>query len=95
MNKINNNYDKNTASNLNKWRLILGKYANNQIEFSDEESGIKYMNMDNALDFLYGREYGEEDGVRKEKRKNLKIKLLMQKLKKREEKINGNCKNYY
>ena len=69
MNKINNNYDKNTASNLNKWRLILGKYANNQIEFSDEESGIKYMNMDNALDFLYGREYGEEDGVRKEKRK--------------------------
>ena len=69
MNKINNNYDKNTASNLNKWRLILGKYANNQIEFSDEESGIKYMNMDNALDFLYGREYGEEDGVSNEMRK--------------------------
>lgn len=68
MNKIHNNYDKDTASNLNKWRLILGKYANNQIEFSNEESGIKYMNMDNALDFLYGREYGEEDGVRKEKK---------------------------
>ena len=33
--------------------------------------------------------------IRKEKRKNLKIKLLMQKLKKREEKINGNSKNYY
>lgn len=46
---------------LNKWRLILGKYAENQISL-----GAEYADMDNVLDFLYSREYGEEQGIRAE-----------------------------
>lgn len=66
MDKININNDENTSSSLNKWRLILGKYSDEQIKFSNENTQISYMDMDNLLDFLYGREYGEEDGVRKD-----------------------------
>lgn len=57
---------------LNKWRLILGKYAKNQISFeagagleSDQAEGqISYMEMEDLLDYLYSREYGED--IRKE-----------------------------
>lgn len=55
------------ASNLNKWRLILGKYSDNQIGFKEEASSLNYMDMDELLDYLYSREYGEEDGVRRER----------------------------
>lgn len=55
------------ASNLNKWRLILGKYSDNQIGFKEEASSLNYMDMDVLLDYLYSREYGEEDGVRRER----------------------------
>ncbi len=34
------------ASNLNKWRLILGKYSDNQIGFKEEASSLNYMDMD-------------------------------------------------
>lgn len=46
---------------LNKWRLVLGK-------FSDETIGLDagYADMDSVLDFLYSREYGEEQGIRDE-----------------------------
>lgn len=57
--------DENIMSGLNKWRLILGKYAENQISFGGSDGNINYMNMDALLDFLYSREYGEEDGIRK------------------------------
>ncbi len=66
MDKINNNYDKNASSNLNKWRLILGKYSDEAIKFSNDDTEIQYMDMDDLLDFLYAREYSEEDGVRKD-----------------------------
>ena len=56
------------ASNLNKWRLILGKYSDNQIGFKEEASSLNYMDMDELLDYLYSREYGEEDGVRRERK---------------------------
>ena len=47
---------------LNKWRLMLGRYADNQIPFG---AGSKTMqDMDNVLDYLYSREYGEDEGVR-------------------------------
>ena len=47
---------------LNRWRLLLGKYAKEQISFSSED--VTYMEMEDVLDFLYSREYGEEQDVR-------------------------------
>lgn len=44
---------------LNKWRLILGKYAKEEIEF-DGNNKINYMDMEDALEYVYGREYGDE-----------------------------------
>lgn len=64
----------NNSSQLNKWRLILGKYSDNQIPF--ENSNINYVDMDVLLDFLYSREYSEEDGIRKDKRSNKEIGTL-------------------
>lgn len=64
------------AEQLNKWRLILGKYAKNRISFQEgsgqgeesemraEDSQISYMEMEDLLDYLYSREYGED--IRKE-----------------------------
>lgn len=51
---------------LNRWRLVLGKYAAGQIGFSSGE--LQYMEMEDVLDYLYAREYGEEQEVRKERR---------------------------
>ena len=56
MDKINNVYDNNAYSNLNKWRLILGKYSDEAIKFSNDGTQIQYMDMDDLLDFLYARE---------------------------------------
>lgn len=49
---------------LNKWRLMLGKYSSHQISF--EGDSLRYMEMEDVLDFLYSREYGEDSGVRQE-----------------------------
>lgn len=46
--------------NLNKWRLVLGKNSENHINFSGKYSnGISFENMEETLDFLYSREYGD------------------------------------
>lgn len=58
---------KESLVSLNRWRLILGKYADGEIPFEDGNSGINYMEMDDLLDFLYSREYGEKDGVKRGK----------------------------
>ena len=50
---------------LNRWRLALGKYASGQISFSSGD--VRYMDMENVLDYLYSREYGEEQEIRKER----------------------------
>lgn len=50
---------------LNRWRLVLGKYAKEQISFSGERAGL--MEMEQVLDYLYSREYGEEQDIRKER----------------------------
>lgn len=50
------------VSGLNKWRLILGEYAAEQISYSD--AAVSYLEMEQMLDFLYSREYGEEEGMR-------------------------------
>jgi len=52
------------AERLNRWRLVLGKYSQESLGFSD--AGVAYQEMDDLLDFLYGREYDEERGIRKE-----------------------------
>lgn len=55
------------TSQLNRWRLILGSYAKNQLSFgagASLENGISCMDLEEALDFLYNREQGED--VRRE-----------------------------
>lgn len=51
---------------LNRWRLVLGRYASNQIGFSG--NSISYMEMEEVLDYLYSREYGEEQEIRQERK---------------------------
>ena len=53
---------------LNKWRLILGKNAENQMGFSQDGTGLNYMDMEDVLDFLYSREQSEEQGIRQDRR---------------------------
>lgn len=51
------------ARQLNRWRLILGGYSSGQISFSPGaslENGISCMDLEEALDFLYDREQGED-----------------------------------
>lgn len=50
---------------LNRWRLVLGKYAAGQIGFSSND--LQYMDMESVLDYLYSREYGEEQEIRQER----------------------------
>lgn len=50
---------------LNRWRLALGKYAADQISFSSD--GVNYMDMEEVLDYLYSREYGEEQEIRQDR----------------------------
>ncbi|MBQ1993463.1 MAG: VWA domain-containing protein [Lachnospiraceae bacterium] len=50
---------------LNRWRLVLGKYAADQISFGEGADG--YQKMENVLDFLYSREYGDDQDIRKDK----------------------------
>jgi len=57
----------NDTSQINRWRLILGSYAEKQLGFQGDgtlENGISCMDLEDALDFLYGREQGED--VRRE-----------------------------
>lgn len=49
------------AKNLNKWRLILGKYSEGNMGLNPN-----YAEMDEVLEFLYSREYSEEQGIRKD-----------------------------
>ena len=47
--------------NLNRWRLILGKNSEHQINFTGRYSDeISYEDMEETLDYLYGQEYGDE-----------------------------------
>ncbi|MCM1399386.1 MAG: VWA domain-containing protein [Clostridium sp.] len=58
--------DRQDIEHLNKWRLLLGKYASGELPFGEDGSGIRYMEMEDVLDFLYAREYGENEGVRQQ-----------------------------
>ena len=51
------------TSQLNRWRLILGSYSQNQLTFGEGaslENGISCMDLEEALDFLYNQEQGED-----------------------------------
>ena len=51
------------TSQLNRWRLILGSYAQKQLNFEEGAclaNGISCMDLEEALDFLYNREQGED-----------------------------------
>ena len=51
------------TSQLNRWRLILGSYAKNQMSFDGSaglSEGISCMDLEEVLDFLYNREQGED-----------------------------------
>ena len=41
---------------LNRWRLVLGKQAEGELSLHD----LRLSRMDDALDFLYGREAGAD-----------------------------------
>ncbi len=57
--------EKESIEQLNKWRLILGKFSKERISF-EGGSSLHYMDMEEVLDFLYAREYGEENDIRKD-----------------------------
>ena len=63
---MDNNID---YKSLNRWRLILGSFAEDNIEL---DSG--YSEMDNALGFLYDREYSKESGYADFDNKDDKVK---------------------
>ena len=51
------------TSQLNRWRLKLGGYAKDQLSFGEGaalENGISCMDLEEALDFLYNREQGDD-----------------------------------
>ena len=58
---------------LNRWRLVLGKYAADQISFSQgtaqdgSSETLNYVDMEQALDFFFFFEYGEEQEIRTER----------------------------
>ena len=56
--------DKKEIEQLNKWRLMLGNYAKERITFGGDTA--RYVEMEEVLDYLYAREYGEENGVRQQ-----------------------------
>lgn len=69
---------------LNRWRLVLGQYASEQISFSSD--AVDYMGMEEVLDYLYSREYGEEQEIRERsggrEDSNLTVPGWIQKIKK-------------
>lgn len=72
MNEQEENKRAEEAVKLNRWRLMLGKYADSQMGFSDGGIGGgpgacgDVREMDDVLDFIYSREYGEKEGVREQ-----------------------------
>jgi hypothetical protein len=54
-----------------RWRLILGDFAEDSLPLDslDGDGGGISREIDDTLDFLYGREYGEDQGIRSEKGK--------------------------
>lgn len=54
--------------NMNRWRLLLGKNAADPLTGIEgyEEASFAYGEIDEILHYLYGREYGDERGYRRQ-----------------------------
>jgi len=63
-----NRGDQHSAETLNRWRLILGESAEEGLCNTDQYTSaeFQYTEIDEILGYLYNREYGEEQGYRKE-----------------------------
>lgn len=60
--------DPKQAETLNRWRLILGESAEKGLSNTEayDADHFAYTEIDEILGYLYNREYGEEQGYRKE-----------------------------
>ena len=60
--------DAKQAETLNRWRLILGESAEEGLSNAEayDADHFEYTEIDEILGYLYNREYGEEQGYRKE-----------------------------
>ncbi|MBT2287468.1 VWA domain-containing protein [Paenibacillus polymyxa] len=63
-----NRGDQHSAETLNRWRLILGESSEEGLCNTDQYTSaeFQYTEIDEILGYLYNREYGEEQGYRKE-----------------------------
>lgn len=66
-----------TNKSINRWRLILGRFADDNIPIVDSDN---YIEMDRALDFLYGREYSEDMNIREQKSRLLTVPTWLTKV---------------
>ena len=55
-----------TQEMINRWRLVLGSFSEDALECAAGAGGFAYGEIDDLMDFLYGREYGDERGVRQD-----------------------------
>ncbi|MDE5854003.1 MAG: hypothetical protein K2H19_02955, partial [Ruminococcus sp.] len=63
------NNEKNSSQiTINRWRLILGQFSDNHLQFSGSKIDLQnLMDMESLLDYLYGRAKGQD--VRTDDRK--------------------------
>lgn len=63
-----NNDKNNSQITINRWRLILGQFSDNQLQFGGSETDLQNLtDMESLLDYLYGRAKGQD--VRTDDRK--------------------------
>ncbi|PZT54974.1 VWA domain-containing protein [Paenibacillus silvae] len=60
--------ERSAVETLNRWRLILGESAEEGLSEADSYASdeFQYTELDEILGYLYNREYGEEQGYRRE-----------------------------
>ncbi|MCL1993737.1 MAG: VWA domain-containing protein [Spirochaetes bacterium] len=52
---------------VNRWRLVLGSFSGDSLSAGGSAAeAFAYQEVDELMDFLYGREYGDDRGVRQE-----------------------------
>lgn len=65
---MNNNDGNSSQITVNRWRLILGQFSDNQLQFGGDERELQSLtDMESLLDYLYGRAKGQD--VRLDERK--------------------------
>lgn len=54
---VSDNYNQ-TA--INRWRLVLGSFSDQHLQFCDDDNIQSFMNMEQLLDYLYSRSQGND-----------------------------------